>query len=148
MFNLILLALLAGSAIAIQAVINTKLALLLNNTLLATACAFFIAFISVLILYLFMGNTLKFNQLTQVPSLIWYTGGILSALGVGLLYYLIPKLGAGSLMSFALTSQLICAMLFSHFGWLSLPQKTMNLESTLGALLMIIGLILINWKTA
>lgn len=148
MFNLILLALIAGSAIAIQAVINSKLALLLNNTLLATACAFFIAFVSVMIMYLLMGNQLRLSQFTQVPSIFWFVGGILSALGVGLLYYLIPKLGAGPLMSLALTGQLICALIFSHYGWLSLPQKTMSIENTSGALLMIIGVILINWKPA
>ncbi len=148
MLTLALLSLFAGAAIAVQAAINTKLGLLLDNTLFATTVAFFIAFLTVLILFLATGRQVNFNQIVHLSDYLLVAGGVISALGVGLLYYLIPKLGVSTVMSIALTSQLICAMTISHFGWLTLPQKSIQTENALGALLMIVGLILVNWKSS
>ncbi|GHF96224.1 DMT family transporter [Thalassotalea marina] len=141
------LALFAGAAIAVQAALNTKLGVITNNTFFATSVAFLVAFITTCAAFLiFMNGLPNVNTLRSVPVYMWFTGGMISALGVGLFYFLIPKMGVGQMMSFALTGQLITAMIISHQGWLNLPEKPIEIQSIIGAILMIFGVILVNWS--
>ena len=59
-------------------------------------------------------------------------------------YYLIPKMGVGSMMSYALSGQIIIAVLASHFGWFDLPVKPLSLVKLLGAATLIFGVFLLN----
>lgn len=148
MSNLAFLALLAGSCIALQAAMNAKLGLLLNNSWLATSYAFLTSFLLVSIM-LFVVNTKttldNLTSLTQVnvPWYLWFSS-VLSVVGVGSMYWLIPKMGVGNLMSYALAGQLIVAMLISHYGLFDSPQKLLSSSKILGSLLLIIAIVLIN----
>ncbi len=51
------------------------------------------------------------------------------------------------MMSYALTGQLLIALLASHFGWFNLPIKSIDTIKTIGAILLIIGVVFINWRT-
>jgi len=51
------------------------------------------------------------------------------------------------MMSYALSGQIIIAMMASHFGWLNLPVKPLNLFKIVGAITLIIGVLLLNWET-
>ncbi|WGL15020.1 DMT family transporter [Microbulbifer bruguierae] len=79
-----------------------------------------------------------------VPIHLWF-GGFLSAFGVGMFYFLIPRMGVGQMMSFALTGQILVAMLCSHFGWFDLPARAITQSRGLGVLALVAGIILINW---
>lgn len=143
------LALFAGAAIAVQAALNTKLGVMTNDTFFATSVAFLVAFITTSAAFLiFMNGLPNTETIKSIPFYMWFTGGMISALAVGLFYFLIPKMGVGQMMSFALTGQLITAMLISHKGWLNLPEKPIEFQSIIGALLMIIGVILVNWSNS
>lgn len=139
-----LLALFAGALIALQAGMNSWLGVLLKNALLATVVAFLV---SVLVSGTVLISTTKhwpaLNDIRAVPWYLWL-GGVLSATGVGLFYLLIPKLGVGTMMSFALTGQLILAVVISHFGWFDLPQAPINHKKLLGLMAMVVGLVLVN----
>jgi len=69
---------------------------------------------------------------------------VLSVIGVGSMYWLIPKMGVGSVMSYSLTGQLILALIISHFGLFDSPQKLISSTKLVGALLLIIGITLVN----
>lgn len=97
-----LLASLAGSAIALQAVMNARLGVLLHNPLLATTIAFGSACLVTLTGVLLLNRNLPdSSSLQKIPVYLW-GAGLLSAFGVGTFYYLIPKMGAGPMMSWAL----------------------------------------------
>lgn len=142
------LALFSGSCIAIQAAMNAKLGQLLNNTLLATSYAFFSSFLLVIIITFLVNTKGITTQWQQIPFSIvpWYLwlSCVLSVFGVGSMYWLIPKMGVGSVMSYALTGQLVLAMVISHFGLFESPQKLISVTKLIGSLLLIIGIILIN----
>ncbi|GAA0342148.1 hypothetical protein GCM10009092_03380 [Bowmanella denitrificans] len=143
-----ILALLAGAAIATQASMNAQLGVLLRNSLLATAIAFTGSMLVTLLVLLSSSAHLpKLDTWLAVPVHLWF-GGVLSALGVGLFYYLIPKMGVGPMMSFALTGQLLVAMLASHYGWFGLPVKSLDGIKFLGIAALITGILLINWRNA
>lgn len=145
---LMLLAFLAGAAIAIQANLNAQLGVLLKNSMLGTAIAFFTACVfSIGMLLVTTKHYPDVQQVKNIPIYFWFSGGALSALGVGLFYYLIPKMGVGSMMSYALTGQMLAAALTSHFGWLSLPTTPLNGQKLCGIVALIFGVILMNGKS-
>lgn len=142
---LFIIALLAGAAISIQAAMNAQLGSLLRNPFLAACIAFCSSLVFTILIILFKTREYpSIEMLKSVPVYLWFSGGMLSAFGISMFYYLIPKMGMGSMMSFALTGQLIIAIIISHFGWFALPEKSLTLGKLVGVIALIIGIILIN----
>lgn len=142
-----ILAVFAGAAITLQAGMNARLGVLLKNPLLATAIAFLLACVFTLIFMMATHRQLPVaSDFKSIPTYLWF-GGILSAFGVGSYYYLIPKMGVGSLMSFALSGQLILAVIAGHLGWFEQPIKPITVKTIVGLFAMVVGIIFINGGT-
>jgi transporter family-2 protein len=142
-----ILAVFAGAAITLQAGMNARLGVLFKNPLLATAIAFLLACVFTLIFMMATHRQLPVaSDFKSIPTYLWF-GGILSAFGVGSYYYLIPKMGVGSLMSFALSGQLILAVIAGHFGWFEQPIKPITVKTIVGLFAMVVGIIFINGGT-
>ncbi len=140
------LALSAGGAIAIQAGMNARLGVELGNTMLGTSAAFAVAcMVSLLVVALQRAGLPSVDRLQGVPLYLW-GGGIISAFGVGMFYFLIPRMGVGPMMSFALTGQIVLAVICSHFGWFDQPVKPVNATRVLGLLVLVAGVSLIYWE--
>jgi len=123
---------------------NAKLGVLLKNPLLSAAVAFVVACVCVLTVVFITARELPpLINLKSVPIHLWFSGAI-SAFGVASFYFLIPRMGVGSMMSYALTGQLMIAILASHYGWFDLPVKSINFNKCLGVFAMIMGIVLIN----
>lgn len=138
------LAVLAGAAIALQAAMNARLGVQLANPLLATGIAFSIAcLVTLVIMILFQRNLPVFENIKLVPGYLWF-GGLFSAFGVGSYYYLIPKMGVGNMMSYALSGQLVLAVIASHFGWFAQPVKPITIKVFIGIVAMIVGIVFVN----
>jgi transporter family-2 protein len=147
MWTFPILAILAGAAITFQAGMNAHLGVLLKNPLLATAIAFLFACFFTLLFMLFSQRQLPVAlEIKTIPTYLWF-GGILSAFGVGSYYYLIPKMGVSSLMSYALTGQLFLAVIAGHFGWFEQPIKPITVRIVIGLTAMAIGIVLINGES-
>lgn len=141
------LAFAAGSAIAVQAAMNSRLGVLLSSSLLGTGVAFLVAFSVILSLVLLRDQPWpSAAELSEVPAHLWLCGGVLSAIGVGLFYYLIPKMGVALMMSHALAGQIVVSMLIGHFGWLGLPVRSIGVAELCGVIALITGVALINWS--
>ncbi len=140
-----LLALMAGAMIALQASMNAKLGLMLNNSVIATVVAFACScFFSLILLAVLPKPLPALAAIKSVPIFLWFTGGLLAATGVGLFYFLIPKMGIGPMMSYALTGQLLVALAASHWGWFNLPEKPITPLKLVGACSLVLGILLIN----
>lgn len=146
---LAILALSAGSAIAIQAAINSRLGMILGSSMLGTSIAFLCSFFfALLFATLFIQQYPTLSIIKSVPGYLWFAGGALSAFGVGLFYFLIPKMGVGPMMSYALTGQLLMATVASHFGWFDLPLRPVDNFKIAGGLALLAGVLLTNWETS
>ncbi|WP_234401332.1 DMT family transporter [Pseudoalteromonas sp. T1lg23B] len=133
------------SCIAVQASMNAQLGSLLKSPILATVCAFIFSALYALVAFGAKGGRLPNAQLaSNVPWYLWGLGGILSATGVGLCYFLIPKMGVGNLMSLVLSGQLLMAMIIGHFGWFDVPQASISMQKVVGIGAMVLGLMLVN----
>lgn len=140
------LALSAGAAIAIQASMNAYVGVLLKNVLFSTMIAFSVSGLIILFSILVSNNNFpSIVTLKSIPIYLWLSG-MLSAFGVCMFYYLIPKMGIGSMMSYALTGQIIIAIIISHFGWFELPIKPISALKLLGCSALTIGIVLVNWE--
>ncbi|MCJ8312069.1 MAG: DMT family transporter [Saccharospirillaceae bacterium] len=147
MNTLPILALLAGSAIAIQAGMNAHLGDLLKNTMFSALVAFVFSALFILgVMFVSNNHFPSGATLKSIPIYLWFSG-VLSAFGVALFYYLIPKMGLSPMMSFALTAQIIVALIVSHFGWFDLPVKQVDFQKLVGVIFLISGIVLVNWST-
>lgn len=145
MNSLALLALIAGACIALQAAMNAQMGQLLGSPLLATSFAFLSSFIlvSTVASVSAQAPSLSTINVNQIPWFLWLSC-IFSVIGVASFYFLIPKMGVGNVMSFALTGQLILSIVISHFGWFESPIVHINGQKSLGIIFMIAALVLIN----
>jgi len=135
----------SGAAISAQAAMNAQLGILLRNPLLATCVAFFSSIIfTLLALIVYTKEFPSIEAIKSVSVYLWFSGGILSAFSISMFYYLIPKMGIGQMMSFALTGQFLVAVIAVHFSWFGLPMKPITLIKMIGITILIISIILIN----
>lgn len=140
-----LLAFIAGAAIAVQAAMNARLGELLKSSMMGTSVAFLMSFIFTFVLLVCTSKSYPTGmELKAVPSYLWLSGAALSAFGVSIFYYLIPKMGVGTMMSYALSGQIIFAMCVSHWGWFGLPVKAISVTRLAGLVLFIVGIVMIN----
>lgn len=141
----LIIAFTSGAAISIQAAMNAQLGNLLKNPLLASCIAFCSSiFFTLLAILVFTKEFPSTDIIRSVPVYLWFSGGILSAFAISMFYYLIPQIGIGPMMSFALTGQLIIAVISGHFGWFDLPLIPLTSGKFLGVVAMISGVLLIN----
>ena len=85
------------------------------------------------------------QELRVIPTYLWFTGAIFSFIAVTLFYYLIPKLGISTAISFGLFGQILFSMVVAHFGWFGLPIEPFVLKKLIGVVTMIMGIILIKY---
>lgn len=140
-----LVALLAGAAIAVQAGLNASLGKQLGHPLFATVVAFGAGLGFTLIATLFVARLLPDAVVVRaVPMHLWFAGGLLSALAIVGVYWLIPRIGIATTMSFALTGQLLVALLAGHYGWFQLPVTAVSPTKIAGAVALLVGVVLVN----
>jgi transporter family-2 protein len=117
--------------------------------MMGTSIAFLFSFLFIVSAMLLSAKQYpNMAEIKSVPLYLWFSGGALSAFGVGMFYYLIPTMGVGSMMSYALSGQILIAILASHLGWFDLPVKPINHFKMVGAVLLIAGVLLINWESS
>lgn len=141
------LALFGGVFLAIQAGFNSQLGTILKQPI---AAVFFTSltstFLGGFLVFVINKNGLNLNLAQNVPWYLWVAGGIFSVLGISLYFFTIPRLGISKMIAIGLCGQLFFSLIAGQFGWLNLPVEPITIKRALGAILMIIGIILINLK--
>ncbi|WP_011393609.1 DMT family transporter [Neomoorella thermoacetica] len=142
------LALGIGAIWALQPVINAGLARS-TGPLMASTISFLIGslllIISVVITQWLTKDPLDFAALSRVNP-VYYMGGAIGAAVVLGMTTIIPKLGAGGVLSAAITGQLIMAAIIDHFGLLGAPRIALNSLRLIGIILLLIGVNLVIYK--
>jgi transporter family-2 protein len=143
-FIYILLAIVAGAVLPLQAGLNVQLGKSVNQPIFAAFASFLIGSLGLLI-YLVI---LKFDfstvsQTKTVSPWVWIAG-ILGAFYVAAVIILAPRLGTALTFSLVVTGQMIISLILDHFGLLGLPVKHINWQRLVGVAFLITGVLLIR----
>ncbi|MDW3196809.1 MAG: DMT family transporter [Cytophagales bacterium] len=145
-YVLLLMSIIVGIMVVIQGGLNARLGVILKSPLLATSAALSVsALITITAVLLTVKQFPSLQQLRSVPTYLWFTGAVFSFLAVTLFYYLIPRLGISTAVSFGLFGQIMFSVMAAHYGWFSMPQEPIIWKKAVGILSMIAGLYLIKF---
>lgn len=143
--GLLLLAAFAGAVVPFQSAINSNLARGLGHPLWATLASLLVSVLMLMPVILALRLPLpSLGFISKAPLWMW-AGGAFGVCFVALAVMLLPKLGASGFVALALAGQVIASMLLDHFGLFGLVEKQLTLSRALGALLLIGGVVLIQF---
>ncbi|MDP8080397.1 DMT family transporter [Phocoenobacter skyensis] len=137
----ILIAFCAGIVLAIQAAINTQLALSLGGeSIISAFISFFIG--AIVLFFICLWKTDLFNSLSIIYKLEYWKllGGALGAFVVFTTIFLSPKLGITNMLFFIIIGQLISAAIIDHYGLIGMSIKSFDLWKFIGFIIIGIGL--------
>jgi transporter family-2 protein len=146
--GLLLLAAFAGAVVPFQSAFNSNLARGLGHPLWATLASLLVSVLVLLPVILALRLPLpSLGFISKAPLWMW-AGGAFGVCFVALAVMLLPKLGASGFVALALAGQVIASMLLDHFGLFGLVEKQLTMSRVLGALLLIGGVVLIQFGEA
>jgi len=73
-----------------------------------------------------------------------WTGGFFGAVYIAISIFLIPRLGAAFFVALLVAGQMAASVAFDHFGSLGLPEHTLDIPRLIGAVLLVVGVVLIR----
>lgn len=147
-FGLALLTVLIGTLLPVQAGLNAELTKILKHPLLGAFISFTMGALTLAILILFQKTSLgDLRRLTSIPP-YYYLGGMMGALFVGSSIFMIPRLGATTMMAAFVTGQLVSSVIVDHNGWFNLPVYQVTTSRIIGIVLLFAGLLLVVKKSA
>lgn len=134
----------AGTLMPVQAGINNKLAKGVSNTITAAFISFAVGML-VLFVFLLVTKQFQFNTaaVKNEPSWIWL-GGVLGAIFVTTMTFMVPKLGASLAFTVAIAGQLCISVIIDHYGWLGVPINPISIKKIGGIVLVIVGVFFIR----
>jgi bacterial/archaeal transporter family-2 protein len=139
----VVMALLAGAVVPIQAGMNAQLKNVLGTPILAVLVSVVVSTISLLLYSAFMRIPFSgFANWQQAPWWVWL-GGVFGAMLLVASATLAPRLGAIALVASIIAGQIICSILLDQFGLLGFKQHSLNLGRAAGIVLLSAGVYLI-----
>ena len=141
-FVYLIIALVAGVALATQSAINTQLAKAMSGeAVIATFISFAVG--TLVLFFIAWVKTDLWGNLSTVPSQPWWKliGGILGAVVVFTTVLLAPKLGITAMLFFIIVGQLITATTIDHFGLIGMPIREVNITKFIGLIIVAFGLV-------
>ncbi|MEM0938765.1 MAG: DMT family transporter [Bacteroidota bacterium] len=141
---LILLAIVSGAVLPIQAALNGKMGKAVGDPIYASLISFIVGSFGLLIYVLASKTPLSsITQATQVNWTVWLAG-ILGAFYVAFMIILAPKLGVSLTFGLVVTGQLGISLIIDHFGLIGIPIHHISWQRILGILFIIAGVIMIR----
>lgn len=147
-YGLVLLAVIIGTLMPVQAGLNAELTRILKHPYLGAFISLTTGAIAVLILVLVKGIGMgELKRISEVSPHL-YLGGLLGAIFVGSSLFLIPKMGATPMIAAFITGQLVGSVLIDHYGLLGLASTPISMTRLLGVFMLFAGLFLVLKKNA
>lgn len=139
----ILLVFVAGAMVALQAPTNSMLARAGGSPILAALISFTVGTIALLIVWVMSGNRPGTAAFAGLPWYAWI-GGLYGAVFVAVAAYAAPKIGLATLITVGIAGQIAMALWMDHIGALGLPREPVNFGRFAGALLVLVGVVLVR----
>ncbi len=142
----LVLALLAGAFLPIQAGINAQLRNYLGSAVTAALVSFLVGTIVLFVI----GCALRVpmpspSSFSGAPWWVWI-GGVLGAFFVYLTIVLAESLGAAVMVSLIIAGQMVASLALDHYGLIGYQRHPVNLARVLGTVLLVSGALLMRYK--
>ncbi|MFJ3483270.1 DMT family transporter [Pseudomonas sp. NPDC090202] len=137
------LAFIAGIAIAVQAAVNSQLAVAMSGNTMAAAFYSFLTGMVVLGMIALLRGGLT-ESLSVVPSQPGWklVGGILGAGAIFCTVWLAPRIGLANLLVLVIAGQLLSSVVIDHFGLLGTIVRPVAAIKLFGASVVLLGVAL------
>ena len=143
-FFLLLLGVVAGAVLPIQASLNARVGQAVGSPVVGALVSFGIGALALLGVVLAQGTPLRqLSQLRALPPLT-LVGGLLGAFYVVVVTILAPRLGATLTVGLVVVGQLLLALMLDQYGLLGLPLHPLSVLRGLGVALLLLGFWLIQ----
>lgn len=140
-------AVVAGALVPLQAGSNATLGRALGHPLWATAASLSVSLIVLLpVLLVMRAPAPAIGQATSLPLWAWF-GGIAGVIYITAALILTPQLGATRFIVCVIAGQVISSLLIDHFGLMGLPVKEANMGRIAGVLVILAGMLMVQWFT-
>lgn len=143
-YFLVFVALVLGAVLPTQVAVNSKLAGAVNSAIISAFISFLVGTVALLAYIVITGIPLANAAAARNAPPIAWTGGLLGAFYVAVSIILLPKLGVALTISLVIAGQMLMSLLIDHFGLFGLPEKAISLPRVAGAILIILGAVLIR----
>ncbi|MGO4715360.1 DMT family transporter [Bradyrhizobium sp. 2TAF24] len=134
----------AGVSVALQQVLNTNLRMELGSPWWAGFVSYFIGTIVMLAAVMASGQPWLSAAMVTRTSWISWAGGLFGAIFIGTAILMVPRLGAATVLALVVVGQMIGSLVFDHYGLLGIPQHSASPLRFAGAVLLVLGVMLIR----
>ncbi|HEY9049872.1 MAG TPA: DMT family transporter [Ohtaekwangia sp.] len=142
-FGWIILSLMAGSFLPIQAGLNARMGKAVESPVYASLISFAVGSIALVIYILVTAQPVSWAGLKAAPLHTWL-GGILGAFYVTVVVLAFPKLGPALTFGLIVLGQMVISLLLDHFNVLVMQQQAINIWRIVGVLLIVAGVVIIR----
>jgi transporter family-2 protein len=139
----LLLAVIAGVLIAVQAPTNALLGKASGSPIIAAFISFVVGALALGLVAGATSGKLFAPGLRQVPWYAW-VGGFYGAFFVAVAAFAAPLLGLGVLLTAAVAGQLTAGLVLDHYGLLGLARHPVTLTRAAGFILVVVGAVLVR----
>lgn len=139
----LLLALLAGGLVALQAPTNVMLARAGGSPVLAALISFAVGTLALLLTWLASGHRPGVAPFAALPWYAW-VGGLYGAAFVGIAAFAAPRIGVATLITLGVAGQIAMALWLDHQGAFGLPRAPLSAARAVGAVLVVAGVVLVR----
>lgn len=140
----LLVCLLAGALMPLQAGVNAQLARWVGHPVTASLISFAVG---TLALFAYTAATRpQLPTLTALSSAPWWVwaGGLFGGVFVTAAAAFAPRLGAATFISITIAGQVLVSILLDHFGVVGFAARPVTAPRLLGVLLLIVGVLLVR----
>ncbi|ACK49392.1 protein of unknown function DUF606 [Methylocella silvestris BL2] len=144
-FGLYLLVVGAGASLVLQQALNSNLRLELGSPWWAGLVSYLGGAFAMLAMVIARGDPLPMRNMATQTSWHSWTGGLFGAVFIGVAIFMVPRLGAATVVALIVVGQMLGSLIFDHFGFLGVPQHDANPVRLAGAAFLILGVVLIRY---
>jgi bacterial/archaeal transporter family-2 protein len=139
----IVLTLLAGAFLPIQAGLNARLGKAAGNPVYAAMFSFIVGAVGLIVYILITRQTVSWAGLKEAPLSVWI-GGLLGAFYVTVIVLAFPRLGPGLTFGLVVAGQMVISLMLEHFDILVAHPSPINYMKVLGIVLIIAGVVILR----
>jgi transporter family-2 protein len=139
----IVIVLLAGAFLPLQAGLNTRLAKSIESPVHASLISFVFGAFAVLLYSVLTNQHISWSGFRTAPAYVWFAGGC-GAFTVTAIILAFPRIGPAVTFGLVVLGQMILSVLLDHFNILVAYRHPINLWRVAGIVFIVTGVIIIR----